>query len=245
MAGRGTIANYTHAKLKKVITDTAAASGHIGSSDFTVSDNKKVFFGDDSDYYLVYDETTSDAFALVAGVEAASFKFNWAADQADDDADSWQWNIADGGTMTLKSAIGGSFATHVTFTPNSTAASSGVTFAGTATAVAFETSSDRTLKKNITQLNNAMETVTALRGVNFEWKANDKYDIGFIAQEVQEILPEAVGLSAAGTLTVGYGKVSALLVEAFKEQQEEIKQLKSQVGQIDELKQMVLALMNK
>ena len=71
-------------------------------------------------------------------------------------------------------------------------------------------------------------------------------DVGFIAQEISEVLPELVHEDpTSGYLGVEYGKITGLLVEAIKEQQEEIKSLRAQQGQIDELKAMVAALMNK
>jgi hypothetical protein len=98
------------------------------------------------------------------------------------------------------------------------------------------TSSDRKLKTDIETLNDASEKVSALRGVSFTWshgKKTGKKDIGLIAQEVEEVVPEIVGESELldGTMAkhVDYPKVVALLIEAHKEQQEVISQLEERI----------------
>jgi hypothetical protein len=57
-------------------------------------------------------------------------------------------------------------------------------------AVAYNTSSDIRLKENVTNLNNAIDIIKQMRPVEFTWKSDNKRDIGFIAQEVYQILPE-------------------------------------------------------
>ena len=73
----------------------------------------------------------------------------------------------------------------------------------------------------------------SLTGVEFDWKQETKsvhgyegHDVGVIAQEVQAVLPEAVRTNESGYLSVRYEKMIALLVEAMKEQQAEIDELK-------------------
>lgn len=82
--------------------------------------------------------------------------------------------------------------------------------------------SDRRLKENINTIEGALEKVNALRGVTYQWKdkfnGGDKLRIGFIAQEVNEIIPELVFESSDGKyFGVHYDNVTALLVEAIKE----------------------------
>lgn len=98
------------------------------------------------------------------------------------------------------------------------------------------TSSDRKLKTDIETLENASEKVSALRGVSFTWNHGRKAgtpDIGLIAQEVEEVVPEIVGESELldGTMAkhVDYPKVVALLIEAHKEQQDIIAQLEERI----------------
>ena len=88
--------------------------------------------------------------------------------------------------------------------------------------------SDRRYKKNVHTLSHALDKVLQLRGVNFQWKKdeypdlnlNDRKQIGFIAQEVQQVLPEVVYQSDKVGYSVAYGQVVPVLVEAIKEQQE-------------------------
>jgi len=97
-------------------------------------------------------------------------------------------------------------------------------------------SSDARFKTNITPIENPLQKVLQLRGVNFDWNKNAFPDrsfseskaIGFIAQEVEKVLPEVVQTekTAEGYKAVQYDKVVALLVEAIKEQQKQIDALK-------------------
>jgi len=104
-----------------------------------------------------------------------------------------------------------------------------LTSAGTLTAagdvVAY---SDARLKENIITIDNAVEKVTAMRGVFFNKKEDETKSrrSGVIAQEIQEILPEVVTTSADGTLGVAYGNIVGVLIEAIKEQQKQIDELK-------------------
>jgi hypothetical protein len=92
------------------------------------------------------------------------------------------------------------------------------------------TCSDRRLKKDVADLGDALSRVRALRGVEFQWRHGEfpergfsaERQIGFIAQEVAEVLPEVVSRGSDGYHSVDYGKVTPLLVEAIQEQQEQI-----------------------
>ena len=95
----------------------------------------------------------------------------------------------------------------------------------------FVNSSDRTKKQNIKSLENAIEIVQNLRGVEFEWKENGQKSIGFIAQEVEEILPEIVH-GEEGEKSVEYGNLTAILIEAVKAQQAQIEDLKKEVASL-------------
>ncbi len=100
---------------------------------------------------------------------------------------------------------------------------------GNVKATAFLYSSDINLKKNIVPLTDAVEKLEQINGVSFEWKETDKKDIGIIAQEVEKVLPEIVSTDDNGLKSVEYGNLIALLIEAIKEQQKEIEELKSQL----------------
>jgi hypothetical protein len=106
--------------------------------------------------------------------------------------------------------------------------------------------SDVRLKKDIKTIDNALERVTSLRGTNFKWKdeeSDSSLQMGVIAQEVEEIFPEAVSTDEQGYKSVAYGKLIAPLVEAVKEQQNQIKELKEEneasKAEIHEIKQLL------
>lgn len=77
--------------------------------------------------------------------------------------------------------------------------------------------SDIRLKEDIKQLAGALKMVRAIRGVKYRRKDTGERQVGVIAQEVQAVLPELVQEDARGTLSVAYGNMAGLLVEAVKE----------------------------
>lgn len=97
--------------------------------------------------------------------------------------------------------------------------------------VAFSTS-DKRLKNNITPIENALNKVSQVQGIEFDWvekegvHGNEGHDIGVIAQEIEKVLPEVVTTRDNGYKAVKYEKIIPLLVEAIKELQAEIKELK-------------------
>ena len=91
--------------------------------------------------------------------------------------------------------------------------------------IAFSTS-DQRLKENIEIIPNALEKILKLRGVEFDWTGSTihtGHDVGLIAQEVQQQVPEAVGTRHDGYLGVHYEKIIPLLVEAIRELNSKIK----------------------
>ena len=133
------------------------------------------------------------------------------------------------------------------------------TIAATNTTVSMSTScsSDIRYKKNIQSLESSLEKLMQLRGVSYNWKVadfpkkgfNDEIQIGFIAQEMETLFPELVITDAKGYKAVDYAKVTPILVEAVKEQQniiesqqEEIAALQKEVADLNDLKAQVAAL---
>ena len=88
--------------------------------------------------------------------------------------------------------------------------------------------SDTRLKENVSTIENALDKVDNLRGVNYNMKDSDDAKIGVIAQEVEEILPQVVHTSddEMQTKSVDYGKLCAVLIEAVKELKKEVEELK-------------------
>ena len=97
--------------------------------------------------------------------------------------------------------------------------------------------SDRKWKDHITTIDDAVSKVMHLRGVEFEWRRKEfthmRFEagtqLGFVAQEVEPILPEVVRTDPDGHKSVAYANVTALLIEAVKEQQAEIARLRAQI----------------
>jgi hypothetical protein len=101
---------------------------------------------------------------------------------------------------------------------------------------AFDTSitSDRQFKDNIELIIDPVDTVKSLRGVTFDWNeqsGKSGHDVGVIAQEVEEILPEVVKTDEnTGVKSVAYHKLVPLLIEAVKSLSSEIEVLKKELG---------------
>lgn len=103
--------------------------------------------------------------------------------------------------------------------------------------------SDARYKKDVTEIDAALETVMQMRGVSYKWK-QDKYPeqefdeqthIGFIAQELQELLPSVVMTDRDGYMSVDYSRLTPLLVEAVKELKAENDRLSSELSEIKAL----------
>ena len=90
--------------------------------------------------------------------------------------------------------------------------------------------SDRRVKKDITPIANAINKVQALTGVTFTRKHDEVRGTGLIAQVVLAVLPEAVETHEDGYLSLAYGNLVGLLVEAIKEQQIQIDDLKAKLA---------------
>jgi hypothetical protein len=91
--------------------------------------------------------------------------------------------------------------------------------------------SDIRLKEDIRAINQPLNLVSHLRGVRFKWKTSQNNDVGFIAQEVEKVIPEIVFTNAeTGYKSVSYEKIVAVLTEAIKEQQKTIENLQGQIS---------------
>ena len=112
---------------------------------------------------------------------------------------------------------------------NTTTTSANLTFDGTNLVCGgtVTASSDEKLKDNIQTIENALDKVMNLRGVEYDRKDSGEHQIGVIAQEVERIIPEVV--YGDETKSVAYGNLVGLLIEAIKEQQKEIDELKKKL----------------
>lgn len=103
--------------------------------------------------------------------------------------------------------------------------------------------SDRNFKTNITSFSRVMDKVSILNPVQYKLKSdlpipvskiNTTFQYGFIAQEVQEVFPEIVTQMEDGSLGIRYTELIPVLVQALKEQQEEIAELKQRVEKLEQ-----------
>ena len=99
---------------------------------------------------------------------------------------------------------------------------------GIATAANFDSTSDIRLKTNIEVIQDPLAKVIKIEGVSFNWKQDNRPALGVIADQVQQILPQLV--HGDDPKTVNYNGLIGLLIEAVKEQQTQIDELKSKLS---------------
>jgi hypothetical protein len=127
-----------------------------------------------------------------------------------DQADSNKFKIANSGTYSLSSG-----------TAITVDGSGNLTAAGNVTAY-----SDARLKKNVSTIDNALALVEKMRGVRYDRIDSGKAGIGVIAQEMQEVVPEVVH-EGEEHLSVAYGNLVGVLIEAVKELSARVKELEA------------------
>jgi hypothetical protein len=100
----------------------------------------------------------------------------------------------------------------------------------TSSAVAYNTTSDRRLKQDIEPLE-ATDKLMAMNPVSFVWKdeLEASRNMGFIAQEMQEIMPQAVSTRDDGIMQMDYGRITPILVSALQEAMTRIGTLETEV----------------
>ena len=112
--------------------------------------------------------------------------------------------------------------------------------AGNVIAANYLLTSDARLKEDVRELVRPLARLRALRGVSFVWdseqlpQAEAERQLGFLAQEIREVLPEVVREDEAGRLSVAYTQVVPLLVEAVKEQDAELQALRRELAELRE-----------
>jgi hypothetical protein len=140
-----------------------------------------------------------------------------------------------------------------TFSPNYTLHVNGTAYC---TSGAWS-GSDARWKQNIQPLQGALAKILQLQGVSYEWRRQEfpdrgfepGFQLGFIAQQVEPILPEVVHTDAEGYKAIAYEKLTPVLTEAIKEQQNQIEALTAQNAQlaasVAELKALVNTLVKQ
>jgi hypothetical protein len=123
------------------------------------------------------------------------------------------------GTATIDTSI--TVGSGVTITTN------GINVVGVITSTDFNSASDLILKTNIQPISNPIDKILQINGVTFNWRENNKPSVGIIAQEIEKVFPELV--QGENPKTVNYNGLIGLLIEAIKEQQTEINNLKDKL----------------
>lgn len=101
---------------------------------------------------------------------------------------------------------------------------------GTLTATIVTASSDERLKENVRPIADALSKVLQLSGVLFNRIGQTNDEIGYIAQQVEKIMPQVIHTDADGMKSLAYGNLVALLGEAIREQQQQIEELKGRIA---------------
>ena len=113
-----------------------------------------------------------------------------------------------------------------------------LTVSGDITAFA---SSDKRLKNNLEKINDPLDKLNKINGYTFDWiekegiHSNKGHDIGVIAQEIEEVLPEVVVTRENGYKAVRYEKIVPLLIETIKEQQKQINKLNDRLEKLENM----------
>ena len=92
--------------------------------------------------------------------------------------------------------------------------------------------SDGRLKKAVKPIQNALNKIMNLKGITYQWKDSNMGKnevIGLVAQEVESVFPEVVTNDKEGNKSIAYSKMVAPLIEAIKEQQQQIEALRKEV----------------
>jgi len=108
----------------------------------------------------------------------------------------------------------------------------------TVSAADFNTTSDLTLKTDISTIENALELISSIRGVRFTWKERLTPSLGVIAQEVEEVIPELV--TDGNPKQVNYNGLIGVLVESVKELNSQVDELKKENKNIKETLNTIL-----
>ena len=137
---------------------------------------------------------------------------------------TWNQNTT-GNAATATNVVGTSGQVLYNNGTNSTTTSANLTFDGTNLVCGgtVTASSDEKLKENIQTIENALDKVMNLRGVEYDRKDSGEHQIGVIAQEVEKVIPEVV--YGDEIKSVAYGNLIGLLIESIKELTEKVERL--------------------
>jgi len=204
-------------------TDFVAVTGDSMTGNLSFNDSSEIRLGDGDDLKLYHDG--SNSYVLDNGT--GELRIN--------SGNAVRIRKHDNETMALFTANGAAELYYDNSKKIETT-SAGITVTGAITATGDITAfSDERLKEDIRPLEDSLKKVQAIEGVSFVKKNDEdkKQKIGFIAQQLKEVLPEVVHENEDGIHSVAYGNITALLVEAVKEQQEIISQLEKRIIKLE------------
>jgi hypothetical protein len=212
---------YAPANLNIILTSSTAGSDGVCGIDFRSgnnypSDGASIYYensqtgsGEVSRLVFRVENDLNDSILMRAGYHVYNAR---TVDNASQGADNpvFRWQYLDSNRMTLDS-------------------SGNLVCNGDVTAY-----SDARIKTNVHTIENALDKTLRMRGVSYNrTDGNDvSTKIGVIAQEVLEVLPEVVKTNDKGTYSVAYGNMVGLFIEAIKEQQKQIEELKSKLNAV-------------
>lgn len=203
------------------------------SNFITASDASRIEFGTTGSTTLVTRGLLNNTFDLhidsSQSVNLGAFTYGGTINIGTGGTNSRTINIGTANSSTARTiTIGnGSSTSYVVSTNNYQ-----VDTSGNVTATSFVISSDEQLKQNIEVMPSALEKLEQIRGVQFQWKANGASDVGVIAQEVEEVLPEAVSMGADGYRKVDYMRLVPLLIQSIREQNAVIKRQGEEIAEL-------------
>ena len=207
---RGTLEGASPLKIAGGIEIVPSSNGETTNMKF--GDNIKLFFGDDNDSYIMYDDAANNYLEM---------------------SGSGNGIVLSGSNVYVDQKLGIgmpiSSITHGITLPDNADNS------GKIKANAYMTYSSQRFKKDVEVIDNPIKTIQNLRGVTFTWKKNDQKDYGFIAEEVGKELPIIVEWDDKNSenlpqaMSMDYTRIIPILLEGIKSQQNQIDNLKDEI----------------
>lgn len=221
---------------------TVDGSGNLSFSDLTIEVSNQS--ADTSEYYPLL--STSDS-GSISSVDTSSSKFYFTPNDGTLYASVFDGSFTgDGSNLTSVTAgnvdVSQDSSTDSTFYPTFVSSTSGTRSITTDNSMTYNPnsgefsapivtgSSDISLKTDFMSISNAYETISKMEGKKYVRKSTGLDEVGLVAQDVEEILPEVVYTGENGLKSIAYGNIVAYLIEALKEQKKEIDNLKKARG---------------
>ena len=204
-SGPDTVSHAQPLKITSALVTMAAdvtMTGSVGIGETTLQRKFNLYDGTDTWTRVRCGASTAD---WLHGIAGSDHTYKW-YNQSSNGGVGFKMGLATSGTLTVSADL-----------------------------VAYGSPSDKRLKENIKPIESALDKVSKLQGVTFDWIQKEdqildiKEDIGFIAQDVQKVVPELVRENSDGILSMRHQGITPILLEAIKELKAEIEELKKQI----------------